>query len=147
MNSIEKKIQALAAKNPKSNWKETVEYRKANKAWLRKSSEIALRILDALDDLGWSQTKLATKLDVTKQQVSKIVKGRENFTIESLVKIESVLGINLASVLQADELIVKKELHEGYKAKFNSQVSPIKNYPTAGYKKPNAQMSVYLEAA
>lgn len=146
MSNIEEKIKALATKNPKSNWKETVAYRKANKAWLRKSSEIALRILDALDDLGWSQTKLATKLDVTKQQVSKIVKGRENFTIESLVKIESVLGINLATVLQADEVIIKKELHEGYKAKFDSQVAPIKNYPTAGYK-TNAQMSVYLEAA
>jgi transcriptional regulator with XRE-family HTH domain len=85
-----------------------VAWRKANKAWLRKSSEIALRILDALDELGWNKAKLAEALGVSPQQVSKYVKGEENFKLETLCKLEKVLRIKLITVLQADEEVVAK---------------------------------------
>jgi plasmid maintenance system antidote protein VapI len=52
-------------------------------------------VLDKLDELGWSQKELAIQMSVSPQQISKIVRGSENLTLESLVKIEKVLGIQL----------------------------------------------------
>jgi ribosome-binding protein aMBF1 (putative translation factor) len=90
------------------NWMEDVAWRKANKAWLRKSAAIALRILDALDELNWKKAKLALEMGVSPQQVSKYVKGEENFKLETLCNLEKVLGIELVTILQSDEEVVQK---------------------------------------
>lgn len=106
--TIQKKtIRDISVQSP-DNWMKKVAWRKANKAWLRKSSEIALRILDALDELGWNKAKFAEAMGVSPQQVSKYVKGEENFKLETLCKLEKVLGIELITVLQADEEVVEK---------------------------------------
>ena len=59
-----------------------------NRARLRESQGIALKVLNKLNDLGWSQRKLADELNVTPQQVNKIVKGKENLTLETQVKLQ-----------------------------------------------------------
>ena len=87
---------------------ENVAWRKANKAWLRKSAAIALRILDALDELNWKKAKLALEMGVSPQQVSKYVKGEENFKLETLCNLEKVLRIELVTILQKDEEVVQK---------------------------------------
>lgn len=90
------------------NWMEDIAWRKENKAWLRKSTAIALRILDALDELNWNKAKLAHEMGISPQQVSKYVKGEENFKLETLCKLEKVLGIELVTILQNDEEVVRK---------------------------------------
>ena len=90
------------------NWIADVAWRKANKAWLGKSADIALRILDALDELNWKKAKLAHEMGVSPQQVSKYVKGEESFKLETLCKLEKVLGIELVTILQKDEEVVQK---------------------------------------
>ena len=90
------------------NWIADVAWRKANKAWLGKSADIALRILDALDELNWKKAKLAQEMGVSPQQVSKYVKGEENFKLETLCNLEKVLGIELVTILQKDEEVVQK---------------------------------------
>lgn len=64
-----------------------------NRARLRESQVIALKVLKKLYELGWSQRTLAEKLKVTPQQVSKIVRGKENLTLETQVKLQQVLDI------------------------------------------------------
>jgi transcriptional regulator with XRE-family HTH domain len=64
-----------------------------NRARLRESQDIALKVLTKLDDLGWSQRRLAEELNVSAQQVNKIVKGKENLTLETQVKLQQVLDI------------------------------------------------------
>lgn len=64
-----------------------------NRARLRESQDIAIKVLDKLDVLGWSQKKLAEKMNVTPQQISKIVKGKENLTLESQIKLQETLDI------------------------------------------------------
>ena len=64
-----------------------------NRARLKESQNIALKVLNKLDDLGWTQKRLAEELNVTPQQVSKIVKGKENLTLETQVKLQEVLNI------------------------------------------------------
>jgi len=79
-----------------------VEERIKSRAMLRESQNIALKVLARLDELHWSQRRLAEAMGVSPQQVSKIVSGKENLTIESLVKLEDVLGIPfLAKPMQA----------------------------------------------
>ncbi len=126
MTNIEKKLQQLASQNPTSDWKQKVEHRRVNKAWLDKSFETALRILDALDEKGWTQSRLAREMGVSRQQVAKIVKGKVNFTYESISKIEKALGITLVTILQADEEVIKKEKREFYQKNVLNYGMPVK---------------------
>ncbi len=64
-----------------------------NRAMLRESQQIALKVLMKLDDLGWSQKDLAKAMDVTPQQITKIVSGKENLTIETQIKLQNILDI------------------------------------------------------
>lgn len=109
MSKTEEKIKNLAAENPASGWKEKVAFRKENKTWLKKSTHISLRILDALEDKGWNQTDLANALDVSRQQVSKLLKGENDFKLSTITKLEEVLGIQLQVILEDNEKVVKKE--------------------------------------
>jgi len=45
-----------------------------------------------------SQKALAAQLGVSPQQVNKWVKGNENFTFETIARLEAVLGIELMQV-------------------------------------------------
>lgn len=99
---IENKLKELSKDSPKSSWKERKELSKNNRAWLKKSVDIALKVLDVLEARNMSQAELATKLVVSRQQVSKIVKGQENLTLETISKLEDVLGITLMVVPESD---------------------------------------------
>ncbi|WP_064967611.1 helix-turn-helix transcriptional regulator [Tenacibaculum ovolyticum] len=92
MTTNKEKFQSLISKD-KSNTISRNRDRIKNRSRLRESQHIALKILNKLNDLGWSQRKLAEKLDVTPQQVNKIVKGKENLTLETQVKLQEVLNI------------------------------------------------------
>ena len=107
MTTTKKSIKDISVQSPE-NWIAKVAWRKANKAWLGKSATIALRILDALEGLGWNKARLAEEMGVSPQQVSKYVKGEENFKLETLCKLEKVLGIELVTILQKDEEVVQK---------------------------------------
>ena len=63
------------------------------------SNLIAFEILERLDQLGWKQKDLAAKMNVSAQQVSKWVKGREDFTLETLAFLSDVLGTPLIKVI------------------------------------------------
>ena len=78
-----------------SRWREEAEKRKANKEWLRYSQNIAMRMLDKMEADGITQKQLAERMDCSQQYVSKILKGRENLSLETMAKIESALGITV----------------------------------------------------
>ncbi|MGK6352244.1 helix-turn-helix domain-containing protein [Parapedobacter sp. DT-150] len=81
-------------------WVEKTKWRKENKEWLKKSALIALTVLRKLRHIGMTQKEFAEQLGVSAQHISKILKGRENLTLETICKMEAVLGVELASVLQ-----------------------------------------------
>lgn len=84
-------------KSNKTNWLGQAEYRIKNR-WLNYSSQIARRILAAIEDReDWNQTKLAELLQVSPQQISKIVAGRENLTLETIYKLSDTLQVDLIS--------------------------------------------------
>jgi transcriptional regulator with XRE-family HTH domain len=89
---------ALAKSKASVDWKDRAEYQKKNRPWLKKSVDIALRILDALDNRRMTQVELANRLNVSRQHISKIVKGQENLTLETIARIEEVLGVVLIAI-------------------------------------------------
>ncbi len=94
MKDFKKRIENISTP-VESKWRENAKQRRSNK-WLTYSGEIAKRILSVLenrDDLN--QSKLAEALNVTPQQISKIVKGQENMTLETIYKLSQALNCEL----------------------------------------------------
>ena len=48
-----------------------------------------------MDELHITQTVLAEKMDCSQQYISKVLKGKENLSLETISKIESALEIDL----------------------------------------------------
>ena len=110
MTTLEK-LEQSSAPAP-SDWREKAQWRKDNCDWLRKSGRIAVAVLEAIDaNSDMSQAKLAEKMGVTKQYISKIVKGQENLSLQTICKLESALGITLVEVksFQATQTAVPVE--------------------------------------
>lgn len=82
--------------------------RLAKKSYSKISNLIAFEILERLDELGWSQKKLAEKMEVSPQQVNKWVKGNENFTIATLARLGEVLQTKLIEVPSRAEVVIKE---------------------------------------
>ncbi|MGI6046424.1 MAG: helix-turn-helix transcriptional regulator [Petrimonas sp.] len=70
-----------------------IAYRKANRDWLHRSNRIAAQVLMALKEQNMTQKELAEKMNVSPQYINKLVKGNENMTLETVVKLEKTLGI------------------------------------------------------
>lgn len=64
-----------------------------NRVMLQESRAIALKVIKRLNALGWTQRMLADKMEVSPQQISKIVSGKENFTLETQIKLQNILDI------------------------------------------------------
>lgn len=93
MDVIEK-LKEHASSTP-SKWKEEAEFRLANKSWLRYSQKIALLMLDKMEQMGITQKQLAERMNCSQQYVSRILKGKENLSLETLSKIENALGLQI----------------------------------------------------
>lgn len=78
-----------------SRWREEAEKRRSNKEWLRYSQYIAMRMLDKMEADGITQKQLAERMECSQQYISKILKGTENLSLETLTKIECALGITV----------------------------------------------------
>lgn len=86
------KFVALVSKESKGTLERNRE-RIKNRVMLRESQQIAIKVLKKLNDLAWSQKDLAIAMDVSPQQINKIVKGQENLTLETQIKLQSILDI------------------------------------------------------
>lgn len=82
----------------KSAWVNAANERKNSLEWRKKSQKIALRVLSELDKRQLTQKDLADMMGVSPQQVNKIVKGKENLTLETISKLEAVLHISLLTI-------------------------------------------------
>lgn len=78
-----------------SRWRENAQWRRDNKDWLRYSQHIAMMMLDRMEQLGMTQRSLADRMGCTQQYVSKLLKGTENLSIETIAKIEAALSVRI----------------------------------------------------
>jgi ribosome-binding protein aMBF1 (putative translation factor) len=77
------------------SWLEKVKWRKANKGWLSKSQNIALRILRVLDEIGMDKVELAEKMGMTYEEFKPILQGKVDLNLSTVSKIEKILDTKL----------------------------------------------------
>ena len=78
-----------------STWREEAEWRRDNWSWLLHSQKIAVKVLLQMKQEGLTQKALAERMNCTQQYVSKILKGKENMSLDTLSKLEDALSIKL----------------------------------------------------
>ena len=78
-----------------SKWREQAEWRLKNRSWLRHSQHIAVKMLEKMDELGMTQKQLAELMGCSQQYISKVLKGQENLSLETMSKIEDCLHISI----------------------------------------------------
>lgn len=94
MNEIIERLKQHQSSTP-SKWREKAEWRLANKSWLRHSQHIAMLMLEKMDEMGMTQKELAKLMGCSQQYVSKVLKGQENLSLETMSKIEDCLHISI----------------------------------------------------
>lgn len=94
MANIIKNFEQLQSATP-SKWREKASYREENKEWLRYSQHVAMLMLDKMDQLHITQKGLAEMMGCSQQYVSKVLKGHEDLTIDTLFKIQKALDLEL----------------------------------------------------
>lgn len=93
--ATDKELSVLEKYEIKTDWRERAQWRRDNRRWLRYSGFIALTVMHRLEELKMSQKELAGKMNCSPQYVSKLLKGSENMTLETISKLEECLDLNL----------------------------------------------------
>ena len=90
--------------------KAAMDYRAENADWLQLSATIALKIRKLLRQQGMTQVDLAARLGVTPPQVSKLLSGKINFELKTLVSIQNALGKPIIDVTLREERPVSEQI-------------------------------------
>jgi transcriptional regulator with XRE-family HTH domain len=91
-----------------------------------------------LTELGWSQKELAKKMEVSPQQINKIASGKENLTIETQIKLQTILDIpilasyyeNKNSDFKQTNIIIKTKEKFNVRSLSDSSYQDLKMKPT-----------------
>ena len=110
--SVLDKLNEVSSKES-SKWLDQANWRIENEAWLDKSADIALRILRTLRSKSITQKDLADRLGVSAQYINKIVKGKENLTLDTICKLEQALDIELITVSTSKSIDVTGQAESG----------------------------------
>lgn len=96
INSYEQQQRKISSpcNSTKTNAVELNRDRIKNREMIRESQRIAMMVLSRLDEWGWSQLRLAEEMQVSPQQVIKIVRGKERLDVETRIKLQSILKVD-----------------------------------------------------
>lgn len=94
MNTTIEKLKQHSSPTP-SRWREVAEDRLTNREWLRYSQHIAMLMLDKMEEDKITQQQLADRMGCSQQYISKVLRGHENLSIETMYKIETALNLHI----------------------------------------------------
>lgn len=111
-----------------------MDYRSENADWLQLSATIALKIRKLLRQQGMTQVDLAARLGVTPSQVSKLLSGKINFELKSLVNIQNAIGKPIIDVSLQENHPVAEQLIKTQVVVVTQYVksAPIQSNPSFG---------------
>lgn len=81
--------------NEKSNWVQDANFRNDNRYWLVISKKVALKILKGIREQNISKELLSDKTDIPMEILDTMLKGKYNYSIEEIGRIEKALNINI----------------------------------------------------
>ena len=76
-------------------WKALVQEEVDAYEWQKYAYGIAIKARRRMKEMGMTQKMLSEKMGCSQQYVSTLLKGKENLTLETIAKIERVLGMDL----------------------------------------------------
>ena len=94
---MDKELALLEQREVVTGWRENAEFRRKNRRWLRYSGFIALTVMKRLDEINMSQKTLAERMGCSPQYISRLLRGNENLTLETIAKLEDSLDLDLVS--------------------------------------------------
>jgi len=109
---------------------EALSIKLENTIWRSKAVSIAFTVLALLDQKGISKQELAAKMNVKPQYVSRIVKGKANVTLETIVKLERALESTIVDVVDPTETI-STHFQNLFNVDWNNQFSSGKTTETS----------------
>lgn len=74
--------------------------RKARAPYAKTVAKIVLAVMYYMEQKGLSQKQLAEGMGVSSAYISKLMRGKENLTIETISKLEDVLGEKILNVAE-----------------------------------------------
>lgn len=99
MSTVISRLEQYQSPTP-SRWREEAQRRRDNKDWLRYSQHIALAMLDKMEAIHLTQSQLAERMNCSQQYVSKVLKGQENLSMETMFKIQKALDLVILPVIE-----------------------------------------------
>lgn len=87
-----------------SKWQEKANWRMDNRSWLKYSQRIAMMMLDKMEELGLTQKSVAERMGCSQQYISRVLKGKENLSIEIISKIDEVLELEILEQLSTNKI-------------------------------------------
>ena len=93
--ATDKELPVLEKHEVKTDWREKAQWRRENRRWLRYSGFISMTVMHRLEELNMSQKELAEKMNCSPQYISKLLKGSENLTLDTISKLEECLELDL----------------------------------------------------
>ena len=80
----------------KSKYLQNAKFRIENKKWLSYSSNIALRVLAAIEENDHiTNESLAQMIGVSPEYMNQVLKGQENLSLETIAKLSEALNVEL----------------------------------------------------
>ncbi len=92
------------AKKDKGKWLKDALQAENDERWMELSFLIALEVLEYLKLEGVSQKELAQRMNCSPQYLSKVLKGKENLTLETICKLETATGVKLIGIPLNEDL-------------------------------------------
>lgn len=86
-------------------------------ATIKKAIQVAKQVRAKLNELGWTKKQLANAMGCSQPMVTKIMRGDQNLTLETISKLERVLGIKEIYLHKQEEPNLK--LSDAQLASFN----------------------------
>ena len=79
-----------------SKYLQNAKFRIENKKWLSYSSNIALRVLAAIEENDHiTNESLAQMIGVSTEYMNQVLKGQENLSLETIAKLSEALNVEL----------------------------------------------------
>lgn len=85
--------------NDESNWINDYKFRMENHNWLTISQKVSIKILRGIREQNISKELLSDKTDIPMEILQTMLKGKYNYSIEEIGRIEKALRINILNTL------------------------------------------------
>lgn len=130
----------------KSQWFEQAQYREDNYEDIKKAQKIALIVLRTIRERNMSQVALAEKMGTTPQLVNKWLKGKENFTMSTVEKLEKALDIKLLQIIEPKPQlkIIKSSSVSIQSYHYGSSSSSLRGYTMTVHKSTKETVQIGL---